>query len=131
MFGTRQCSALLGLHSFTGCDTTSAFRGIGKVKPIKMLQKKQEFEEVFSTLGGSWEVEEFMLKKLEHFTCMIYRYQRFKSLNDLRLHLLKKKCVLNNQIDPNKTVDLASLPPCFNTLSEHVKRTNFQVSLIL
>jgi hypothetical protein len=33
------CTALLGLHAFTRCDTTSAFKGIGKVKPIKTLQK--------------------------------------------------------------------------------------------
>jgi hypothetical protein len=33
------CTALLGLHAFTRCDTTSAFKGAGKVKPIKTLQK--------------------------------------------------------------------------------------------
>jgi hypothetical protein len=33
------CTALLGLHVFTRCDTTSAFKGIGKVKSIKTLQK--------------------------------------------------------------------------------------------
>jgi hypothetical protein len=29
------CTALLGMHAFTHCDTTSAFKEIGKVKPIK------------------------------------------------------------------------------------------------
>ena len=33
------CTALLALHAFTHCDTTSAFRGIGKKKPIKVMQK--------------------------------------------------------------------------------------------
>ena len=33
------CSALLSLHVFTGCDTTSAFKGIGKLKPLKVLEK--------------------------------------------------------------------------------------------
>lgn len=126
-YGDRQCSALLALHAYTGCDTTSAFKGIGKVKPIKVLRKKERFEEVFSTLGDSWEVQESTLKELESFTCTLYGFPRFNSLNDLRLHLLKKKCVENNVIDPNKTVDLASLPPCYDTLTEHVKRTNFQV----
>ena len=32
-------TALLALHAFTHCDTTSAFRGIGKKKPIKVMQK--------------------------------------------------------------------------------------------
>ena len=32
-------TSLMVLHAYTGCDSTSAFRGIGKVKPIKTLQK--------------------------------------------------------------------------------------------
>ena len=31
----EHCTALLALHAFSGCDCTSAFRGLGKVKPIK------------------------------------------------------------------------------------------------
>ena len=37
------CSALLGLHAFSRCDTTNAFKGIGKVKPIKLPQKKPRY----------------------------------------------------------------------------------------
>ena len=37
------CSVLLSLHAFSGCDTTSAFRGIGKIKPLKVLQKSPQF----------------------------------------------------------------------------------------
>ena len=36
-------SVILVLHDFTGCDTYSAFKGIGKVKPIKVLQKNAKF----------------------------------------------------------------------------------------
>jgi 5'-3' exonuclease len=38
------CTALLGLHAFTRCDTMSAFKGIGKVKAIKTLQKSPQFQ---------------------------------------------------------------------------------------
>ena len=31
------CAALLAMHAFTRCDTTSAFKGIGMVKPIQLL----------------------------------------------------------------------------------------------
>ena len=31
--GEEKCRALLGFHAFTGCDSTSAFYGIGKKKP--------------------------------------------------------------------------------------------------
>jgi hypothetical protein len=37
-FIQEYCTALTALHVFTHCDSTSAFKGIGKVKPIKILQ---------------------------------------------------------------------------------------------
>ena len=46
------CSALLSLHVFTGCDTTSAFKGIGKLKPLKVLEKNTEYKKIFSELGN-------------------------------------------------------------------------------
>jgi len=38
-FGQEKSTAIMALHAFSGCDTTSAFRGIGKVKPLKILLK--------------------------------------------------------------------------------------------
>ena len=31
------CTAILAMHAFTRCDTTNAFKGVGKVKPIQLL----------------------------------------------------------------------------------------------
>lgn len=42
--GQNVRSALLGLHSFTGCDSVSAFAGTGKVKPFEMLINKKEYQ---------------------------------------------------------------------------------------
>ncbi|KAG1714581.1 hypothetical protein GQR58_001013 [Nymphon striatum] len=47
-FTPMYCAALLGLHAFTRCDTTSAFKGIGKVKPLKLLQQKPRYQEVLA-----------------------------------------------------------------------------------
>ena len=33
------CLVFFGFHSFTGCDTTSAFVRKGKLRPIKLLQR--------------------------------------------------------------------------------------------
>ena len=55
-FFQEECSALLGLHAFTGCDTCSAFKGIGKIKPIKVLQKNAKFNDMLARLGDNWEV---------------------------------------------------------------------------
>ena len=46
-YGEPYCEALLGLYVFTGEDTTSAFKGKGKVLPMKKMQGNQRFQEAF------------------------------------------------------------------------------------
>ena len=52
------CTALLALHAFTHCDTISAFKGIGKVKPIKVMQKLPRFQPILAEFGREWVVTE-------------------------------------------------------------------------
>ena len=40
-FSQEECSALLGLHAFTGCDTCSACKGIGKISPSRCCKRMQ------------------------------------------------------------------------------------------
>ena len=35
--------SLIGFHSFTRCDTITAFAGRGKVKPIKLMLKDEKY----------------------------------------------------------------------------------------
>ena len=128
-FGESLCCALLGLHAFTGCDTTSALKGIGKLKPIKLLQKHQKFEEPFRRLGESWEISGEVLKDIETFTCKLYGKLATNSINTLRLNLLKRKCDSQNKVDPKKSVDLATFPPCLASLEQHIRRCNYQVAI--
>ena len=50
-FTPLYCDALLGLHAFSRCYTISVFQGIGKVKPIKLRQKKPRYQILFQNLG--------------------------------------------------------------------------------
>ena len=45
--GTEYCTAILGLYVFTGEVTTSAFKGKGKVGPLKKLHNHQTFNTTF------------------------------------------------------------------------------------
>ncbi len=45
------CTAMMTLHCFTGCDSTSAFKGKEKVKPFNALQNATKFLSVLSQLG--------------------------------------------------------------------------------
>ena len=70
--GEDVCKALLGLHAFTGCDSVSAFAGIGKVRPLKLLRSMKEFQALFQNLGEQWSVTEEMCIQLESFVCAMY-----------------------------------------------------------
>ena len=58
VLGQEVSKALLGLHAFTGCDSVSAFAGIGKAKPLRLLRSKNEFQVMFQNLGEQWFITE-------------------------------------------------------------------------
>ena len=45
--GSEYCCTLLGYYVYTGEDCTSAFKGKGKVGPLKKLQKNPKFQKAF------------------------------------------------------------------------------------
>ena len=51
-FTPLYCDALLGLHAFSSCDTTSAFNGIRKGKPINFF-KRNHVIRLFSRTSDS------------------------------------------------------------------------------
>jgi len=91
-YGQEMCTALMSLHAFTHCDTTIAYKGVGKVRPIKLLQKTEAFQEALSKLGDTWEVPARLDEELEQFTCAMYGRGRFTSVDAARAAILKEKC---------------------------------------
>ena len=85
-------SVLLALHSFRGCDTTSAFKGRGHILPIKTLEKLPRFTRPLARLGNGWGIGEDLLRELEEYTCAMYGNSRLTSVDELRLFKLKEKC---------------------------------------
>ena len=76
--GYKVCKDLRGLHAFTGCDSVSSFAGIGKVKPLKILPKNNDFQEVFVRVGEEWSVTEELFGKLEAFClCSLWCQERY------------------------------------------------------
>ena len=53
--GNIICTALVGLHAFTGCDTVGAFCGKGKLGTLKLLMEDEMYQEAFCNLGQIWE----------------------------------------------------------------------------
>ena len=69
VLGQEVSKAILGLHAFTGCDSVSAFPGIGKALPLKLLRSKNEFQARFQNLGEQWSITEELCVQLESFVC--------------------------------------------------------------
>ena len=49
--GSDYCTALLGYYVFSSEDCTSAFKGKGKVAPLKKLQKNPKFNQAFRCIN--------------------------------------------------------------------------------
>ena len=110
------------------CDTTSAFAHIGKVKPIKILEKFPHFQQILRELGESWDLNEKAMVDLERFVCAMYGHVRYHDVNKLRYDMFMEKCQLES-LDANKGADLSLLPPCRQALKMHMKRVNYQVRI--
>lgn len=103
-FVDHLCEAIPGMHSFTGCDSVSAFPGKGKVKVLKLLMKDEKFIELFRNFGTNWQVSSDHLPSLEEFTRELYG-QRDTSVNNVKYIISKDGRVSSDQ-----------LPPCQNAL---------------
>jgi hypothetical protein len=66
------CTTLLGFYVFSGEDCTSAFKGKGKVTPLKKLQKNPKYHKAFRHLGDEWTVKPKVMADMEAFTCLLY-----------------------------------------------------------
>jgi hypothetical protein len=69
--GERLANTMIGFHAFTGCDTTSAFYGKGKVRPFEIMLKSERIRCAISQLGEEWNVPDQVTVDLEEFVCQI------------------------------------------------------------
>ena len=128
-FGQEKCAALLGLHAYTGCDTTSAFRGKGKIIPLKKALKVPRFISALAKLGNNWNTSSQVIDELELFTCTLYGGKPgVTNIDDLRLTAINKMSTKEGRSTPSN-VDMSTLPPCRKSLIQHVYRVNYQVAI--
>ena len=90
-YSQEYISALLALHAFCGCDSTSAFKGKGHVGPIKLIKKSPRFLRPLSQLGNSWDLDDRLIDELEEFTCAMYGQSKYISVDRLRHLKITKK----------------------------------------
>ena len=119
--GIDICRALIGMHSFTGCDTVSAFASKGKTNALKLLKTSRNIQNVFSRLGEEWELQPELMNELEAFTCLLYAPKGSSvKFNEVRYNLF---CAKKGEIESHQ------LPPCRDCLGKHAQRANYQAGI--
>ncbi|XP_078353848.1 uncharacterized protein LOC144638526 [Oculina patagonica] len=119
--GHNMCSALPGMHAFTGCDTVSAFGGKGKISALKLVQKNRKYQDAFSQLGKDWSMSSTLFSVLQEFTCKLYANRcPSNTVNDLRYQLFRAK---------KGEIESGQLPPCQDCLFMHSLRANYQAGV--
>ena len=117
-------NALLGYHSFSGCDSVSSFAGKGKVKPLNLLLKTGSYVRAFVSLGSSNLVSNEVKLELHKFVSHMYGRRPTGSsvdVNEIRYFIYYQK---------NGKVSCNALPPCANVLDQHITRSNYQCLII-
>jgi len=118
--GIDICTALIGLHAFTGCDSVSAFAGKGKVSAYKLMRKqtiKTKYQQTFISLGQKWDLDKQVLDNLVMFVCTLYGAPTVENVNACRYKLFCAE------------IDSSLLPPWLDCLHKHAFRSNYQTAI--
>ena len=116
------CSALIGLHAFTGCDTTSAFSGRGKKSGYNIVTKDSALKQRAIDVVGLWGQDFFLAsavcQELEAFTCWLYEKFQATSIDEVRYQLFSSRLSSSTQ-----------LPPTQDGLRQHMLCPNYQCGI--
>ena len=118
--GTDKSTALPAFHSFTGCDTTSAFFGKGKKSAWEAWSSYPEVTEAFNFMMAHphtpMTTDSRLFQQLERFTIIMYdKSSGLQSVNEARKELFCKK---------SRTME--NIPPTQEALLQHTKRVSYQ-----
>lgn len=115
--GAIKATALPGLHSLSGCDTTGSFLNKGKLTWWKALQRiSLDDVQCLANLGASPNISKETRSLLEKFICQVYIPNTLiADIGEARWWLFTKKQFYDEQ-----------LPPTRATLESAIHRTNLQ-----
>ena len=118
--GQTRSQAMVFFHAFTGCDTTSSFKNIGKKKAFEALKCYSEIETIFADFYNNpfpnFAEDDAIFGKIQRFVIIMYSktFPLF-DVNEARLDLYFAR-----------TQSLESIPPTKNALFLHTRRALLQ-----
>jgi len=113
---------LLFIHAFSGCDTTSAFYGMGKAKHVKILEKDKDLQIILTPF----------IENNSHIDHLDFAGQKFiaalygaKKEELIYLHQLRFQCFA--KAATKTSCNIASLPPTREAARQHSLRVYHQI----
>ena len=67
--------SLPGLHTFSDCDSTSVFHGIGKIKELNLIEKHEIFCDLLCLLGKSVDIKETVYDVIKQMVSTAYGFE--------------------------------------------------------
>ena len=118
--GTDASSGLLFFHAVSGCDTVSAFRGVGKKTARAIWCSMSHLDHIFARLlHAPKQIFTENVKQLERVVVLLYqRTPPLSRVNDARKHMFTQ----NRRID--------NILPTLHALGQNVKRAAYQARYI-
>ena len=98
-----------------------SFAGIGKVKPLKLLHKKEEFPDLLQNIGEEWSVSKEFCIQLESFVSALYGAK--KGMKDINLSRYTVFCAKKGEAESHQ------LPLCRDCLHKHCQHANYHVAV--
>ena len=114
--GEGMSNALPALHAVSGCDSTSAFFGVGKQKAYKIVKSSDRFQEALAAMGEAFDFDENLFPAIQEMVAEFYGVKSCPSINEARY---RKFCTKNKVPEPHK------LPPTEDELLLHCQRANY------
>ena len=118
--GQTRAQALVFFHSFTGSDTTSAFKGIGKKKAYQALKAYPEIKNIFADFHQhpfpNFDENDDKFAKIQRFVILMHsQISILNSVNEARMDLYF-----------TRTQNIETIPPTKNALFLHTRRSLYQ-----
>ena len=115
-FDARIVEALPSFHALSGCDSTSSFNGIGKLKALKTLKTDDRFIDAVCSIGEELDLSADVSEVLEEYVCQLYGEKNERVINNCRFKIFAKKKIPTPE----------RLPPTKDALLLHFRRANYQ-----
>ena len=113
---------ILTAHALSGCDTTSALCGIGKLTVLKVLKSGKTVE----SLGNVQVHEKDILLQCTAFIAACYGHSDETDMTTLRFKVWTKKMASHKL---NSALKLEVLPPTRESFQQHVRRSHLQAAI--